>query len=443
MKDIGKLEDRLDTVEYYTALSLLERDAESFEVTDENGLNRFKSGFMVDNFKGHRVGDTIHKDYKCSMDFEEGELRPQHRSKAIPLIELATTDAERTTAHYQKTGDLLTLPYTEELATSQLYSSRRISCQTGLTVNWIGDITLTPSSDTWFDTEVLPDIVINQDGDYNAVLSQNRNSLGTVWNSWQTTWSGVVDTKKETRNVYVGKGTRQNQTRTVNTVRSDRTRTGVTTKINLRIDKESQGHRTVSKVCLPYARSNSVSFVAENMKPKTRLYVFFNKTSVSAHVTPASSDYSSDSSPTAGSPLISDSVGKVEGTFLIPDPKVEGNPKFQTGDIMFTLTSSSTNGIITVDQGLGTAAKEIYSASGMLETKQETIIATRNATVVRVGVLQSTTSTSAQTFSWQNTNYRGNNNNWSGGQTPDSPPGTPSCEGQVGGMGVGQGCDAQ
>ena len=39
MKDIGKLKDRIDNIEYYTALSLLERDAESFEVTDANGLS--------------------------------------------------------------------------------------------------------------------------------------------------------------------------------------------------------------------------------------------------------------------------------------------------------------------------------------------------------------------------------------------------------------------
>jgi hypothetical protein len=64
MKDIGRLEKRLDHVEYYTALSLLEREAASFEVTDVNGLNRFKSGFVVDNFKGHRVGDSVHRDYK-------------------------------------------------------------------------------------------------------------------------------------------------------------------------------------------------------------------------------------------------------------------------------------------------------------------------------------------------------------------------------------------
>ena len=32
MRDIGRLQDRLDNVEYYTALSLLEKDAASFEV---------------------------------------------------------------------------------------------------------------------------------------------------------------------------------------------------------------------------------------------------------------------------------------------------------------------------------------------------------------------------------------------------------------------------
>ena len=50
MRDIGRLKDRLERVESQTALSLLERDAESFEIQDANGLNRFKSGFVVDNF---------------------------------------------------------------------------------------------------------------------------------------------------------------------------------------------------------------------------------------------------------------------------------------------------------------------------------------------------------------------------------------------------------
>ena len=171
MRDIGKLARRIDHIEYYTSLSLLERDAESFEITDANGLNRFKSGFVVDNFKGHRIGDTAHKDYKNSMDFELGQVRPVHKSKAIDLVELATSDAVRAGAGYQKTGDLITLPYTEVKYTEQPFATRVERLTPFKVSKWQGDITLTPDSDTWFETEVLPDLIVNEEGDYDAVLA--------------------------------------------------------------------------------------------------------------------------------------------------------------------------------------------------------------------------------------------------------------------------------
>ena len=77
MRDIGRLQDRIENLEFSTALSLLERDAESFEIQDVNGLNRFKSGFVVDNFSGHRLGNTLNLDYKCAIDMQEKELRPK------------------------------------------------------------------------------------------------------------------------------------------------------------------------------------------------------------------------------------------------------------------------------------------------------------------------------------------------------------------------------
>ena len=77
MRDIGRIKDRLERVESLTALSLLERDAESFEIQDANGLNRFKSGFVVDNFSGHRVGDAGNDDYKIAIDQQNNEARPK------------------------------------------------------------------------------------------------------------------------------------------------------------------------------------------------------------------------------------------------------------------------------------------------------------------------------------------------------------------------------
>ncbi len=49
MQDISLLEDRIKTLEYYTALSLLESKTESLQIADDAGLTRFKSGIFVDN----------------------------------------------------------------------------------------------------------------------------------------------------------------------------------------------------------------------------------------------------------------------------------------------------------------------------------------------------------------------------------------------------------
>ena len=50
MQDIKKLENRIRGLEYYTSLSLLEKETANLFVPDSDGLNRFKSGFFVDNF---------------------------------------------------------------------------------------------------------------------------------------------------------------------------------------------------------------------------------------------------------------------------------------------------------------------------------------------------------------------------------------------------------
>ena len=99
--DIGKLEKRIQNLEYYTSLNMLESDTQSLQIQDANGLDRFKAGFIVDNFSGHRVGDTQHKDYKCSIDMESGELRPVHKTKPVKLEESVSTDTERTSAGYK------------------------------------------------------------------------------------------------------------------------------------------------------------------------------------------------------------------------------------------------------------------------------------------------------------------------------------------------------
>ena len=158
--------------------------------------------------------------------------------------------------------------------------------------------------------------------------------------------------------------------------------------------------RIVSKVAVPYVRAKTITFTGENFKPNTKLYFFFNKTNVTSYCTPASTTYTTDSTPVAGSPIKTTATGKVEGTFAIPDPKVSGNPRFATGEVLLTITSSSTNETISEKAGLGTAGTVSYSASGLLETRQETIIATRNAVVVRSSASQNTSTSATNQGKW-------------------------------------------
>ena len=107
MRDIGKLEKRIENVEYYTQLSLLETSAQGLQIQDANGFDRFKNGFVVDNFTGHSVGDAGNLDYKVSMDYANGEMRPTFNEDAIALEErdddgTVITAADRTAAQYAK-----------------------------------------------------------------------------------------------------------------------------------------------------------------------------------------------------------------------------------------------------------------------------------------------------------------------------------------------------
>jgi len=86
MKDIGVLKQRINNLEYYTSLSLLETDAKNIAITDNAGLERFKNGILVDNFINHNTGDTTNLDYNVAVDASTGELRPPYVNNLVKLI---------------------------------------------------------------------------------------------------------------------------------------------------------------------------------------------------------------------------------------------------------------------------------------------------------------------------------------------------------------------
>jgi hypothetical protein len=363
----------------------LEQNTNAFQILDTNGLDRFKSGFIVDNFEGHSVGDPVHPDYRNSIDMINKILRPKHYMKNVLLDEEYSTDSERSTRSYQKTGDLLTLPYQHVVSINQPYATRIENLNPALFFTWAGECKLNPSEDEWFEHDRLPDLIINREGNFDTVLAQNRNALGTVWNSWQTQWSGqVVDTTTSevaAREIFRDEESGRRMQRGTIVQRSATARTGtsirtaITTQVVEQLDVQ-RNDRVLSVAVIPFIRAKNITFEAKGMKPLTKVYPFFDKTNVTQYVTPAGGN--------AGDSLITNASGEISGIFLLPNPNIRGNPRFRTGERVFRLTSNSTNSLINLE----TEAQAIYTASGTLTTSQLSIISTRNARVVRTAQTQ-------------------------------------------------------
>lgn len=85
MRDIGRIEERIGRIEYYSALNLLEQSARDIKELDGSGIDRFKNGFFADPFIGHQLGDTTDDDYAIAIDSKKGEARPKFTKKLIEL----------------------------------------------------------------------------------------------------------------------------------------------------------------------------------------------------------------------------------------------------------------------------------------------------------------------------------------------------------------------
>ena len=89
MRDMSRLEKRIQNVEYYTQLSLLESVCTiTTNTRRSNGFDRFKNGFVVDNFSGHNIGDVGNNDYKLAIDRTRGEARPMFSEDNVELEEI-------------------------------------------------------------------------------------------------------------------------------------------------------------------------------------------------------------------------------------------------------------------------------------------------------------------------------------------------------------------
>lgn len=345
MKDIGKLEDRLDDIVELTTLSLLENDTASITVLDSAGNPRTKAGFLADNFTNYAFSDTLNPSYRASIDQGENELTPKFVENSVRIL----YDADNAGNTVTKVGDYLLLPYTEsEFVNNNLATGILNINPSGFITN-VGYITLSPSSDIWFETDYVPDIVIDK---------------GDV-----TTTSGRVTVRSRRDSRYSWYG-------------SNKVITGT------KVVRELINETILEKKFIPYMRSIKIHFKVRGLRPNTKHFAFFGETLVSDWVREETSftnfsdtttDYGSSLTKATGHPdgstdLVSDAQGEIIGSFVIPSTE---SLKFRTGDVIFKLLDISAN----KDEESTSSAFITFTSVGTLNISERTFESTRHVTL--------------------------------------------------------------
>ena len=412
MKDIVSLERRIGRLEELVSLSLLEQSALNMGVRDAvTGLDRFKNGMVVDNFSTHGQGATGSQYYRCSVDEISTHLRAPHYTDQIELIEFNQNEASRQPNGYRKAGPQLMLDYTEGIFTNQPFATRSVNLQPYTVFCYDGEVELDPGIDTWTDTSVKPDLVIRDnslfDSMANLTQEMSRANMGTVWGDWQDTGRTRTNVNRTNtpQNAGRGPGTANNWnpavavTTTTTSVQQSRTQTRTDIRVGTgRRTTTSYGDRVTDVSLGRTMRSRSVRVRASRLKPNTKYYIFFDEVDCTEWFavdnrrgnryrrTPGQDSLG------FGYPILADGVGVIAGIFLIPNgrPPVQeqkyrgfANVEYQTsgptrsfnnGTRKFRITTSKTNSQdLEVVEGF---AETTYTASSVLQDKQETVVAT-------------------------------------------------------------------
>jgi hypothetical protein len=172
MRDIGALETRIENLEYYQSLSLLEIAADRMKILDANGLERTKYGFIADDFTSHAFSDVDNLDYLISVDRAIGGAQPAQDTIVMDLVENSNTGTKTF-------GPYTTLSFTEEKFVTQNLATKFVQVQPYMISQWVGNVNMNPPDDIWVDTIKAPDVVINPKGENDAIRSTERTSNNT------------------------------------------------------------------------------------------------------------------------------------------------------------------------------------------------------------------------------------------------------------------------
>ena len=366
MKDIITLDERIQALEKFTSLNSLEQKAQLDSMLDENNTPRVVSAILVDNFNSHSRADTLNAQYNVSIDPENNIIRAPFK---LHSAQLEVDSDSLTQSGYVKTSDNILLNnYTSSSFISQLTYNTVEKLNQFNDIAWIGTVSLTPSTDSWFDEEEKPDVRINQYGVNDTFITVNPSSdnndnygFGMEWGIWQAKWHGK---KKEVANKNtIPSNIVSSNRKIIKGITQDEK--VVPTALNS-INTINVGENiVVDKSIVPFVRQKTITAVAQGLKPYSTVYVFFDDINITADC----EIYNGVGELISDGTLKTSSNGSLQFTYTIE------KGKFKAGEKLLTITDSSTND----PSSCSTIAEAIYTVSGVLETANNTYVSSAKA----------------------------------------------------------------
>ena len=250
---------------------MLELNAKTLEVTDANGLNRFKSGFIVSDFRDKSLMDPR----LSTVDISKGSatcIAPvdfwsiDAELKFDPSVDVETADLSDNlplapNSGCQKTGDMITLEYEQKRWINQPHATNVENVNPFNVIVFVGGIVMDPASDNWVRTIYLDD--------------HRTESTGAKWKQEAKT-TRDVDKKVEYRTYKKGGGRGEKRRRKFVT-----TTITTTTKYTPKLRGPSREFDYVEDVKVsgeadPWMRSRNVGFYANGLRPYQRHYFYLD-----------------------------------------------------------------------------------------------------------------------------------------------------------------------
>ena len=280
MEDIKNIDQRVKNLEYYSSLNLLEKQTKDLVLPGRTNaaLNRFKNGFIVDNFASRTTGNPLNSEFKAGYDIARQQLTAKFEQYHIDM-------KFNGGANITKRGDSITPMYDQRNVINQNKATqdRRVTSQFW---HYAGNLQLYPDYLSRTDTVKAPlqPVQIDIDAASGTLsLLEELNKMIPL----QQTEDEVISEELETRLTSVTE-TDTTRTETFETIQHQtvkRTTTGLQGTEKTTTKKVGEFVTDIS--FQPYIPGVDIRFVALGLRPNLRHYVYFDGVDVNEHVMPA------------------------------------------------------------------------------------------------------------------------------------------------------------